>query len=328
MASDITSSKKDYNNNMLNKKEVADTLAKSLITGESITSIMLKAQMLASLLENEEFSNWVRYEQNGYPEGVIVPEYRRIGCSVKAHISLPYGGMWKNMSVPPDSIDDEQVNKRIFTVALGESVSSLEAFSANSDGSDSLVVELPAYVFPYIDRVFDGPYHSVIKAWQTFPRQVAKGIVEKIKSELLNFILQLDKSLNLDIDFTIEDKSKVAKIMNTTINANMVHTGNGNLTADNCNSIVGDGSQIVMSDNSKAEIEELVNKLSALKSQIEVDEIEFTDYLDEIKQELDKKISSPKIIRKALRAIKSLDGIITEKAVEFGIDQVIASLPV
>ncbi len=87
---------------MLNKKEVADTLAKSLITGESIASIMLKAQMLASLLENEEFSNWVRYEQNGYPDGVIVPEYRRIGCSVKAHIALPYGGMWQNMSVPPD----------------------------------------------------------------------------------------------------------------------------------------------------------------------------------------------------------------------------------
>ena len=37
---------------MLNKKEVADTLAKSLITGESIASIMLKAQMLASSLEN------------------------------------------------------------------------------------------------------------------------------------------------------------------------------------------------------------------------------------------------------------------------------------
>lgn len=313
---------------MLNKKEVADTLAKSLITGESIASIMLKAQMLASLLENEEFSNWVRYEQNGYPDGIIVPEYRRIGCSVKAHISLPYGGMWKNMSVPPDSIDDEQVNKRIFTVALGESVSSLEAFSANSDESDSLVVELPAYVFPYIDRVFDGPYHSVIKAWQTFSRQAVKGIVEKIKSELLNFILQLDKSLNLDIDFTLEDKTKVAQIMSTTIHANMVHTGNGNLTADNCNSIVGDSSQIVMTDNSKSDIKELVNKLSALKAQIEVDEIEFTEYLDEIKQELDKKITSPKIIRKSLRAIKSLGGIITEKAVEFGIDKIIASLPV
>jgi len=168
----------------------------------------------------------------------------------------------------------------------------------------------------------------VIKAWQTFPKQATKGIVEKIKSQLLNFILQLDKSLNLDIDFTLEDKSKVAQIMNTTINANMVHTGNGNLTADNCNSIVGDNSQIVMSDNSKTEIAELVNKLNALKSQIEVDEIEFTDYLDEIQQELDKKITSPKIIRKALRAIKSLGGIIIEKAVEYGIDQVIAGLPV
>lgn len=313
---------------MLNKKEVADRLANSLITGEGIASIMLKAQMLASLLENEEFSNWVRYEQNGYSDGVIVPEYRRVGCSVKAHLSLPFGGMWKNMSVPPDLIDNEHINKRMFTVALGDSVSSLEAFSANSDGSDSLVVELPAYVFPYIDRVFDGPDHSVIKAWQTFPRQAVKGIIEKIKSKLLNFILQLDKSLNLDIDFTLEDKSKISQIMNTTINANIVHTGNGNLTANSCNSIVGDNSQIVMSDNSKAEITELINKLSAIKSQIEVDEIEFTDYLDEIKQELDKKISSPKIIRKSLRAIKSLGGIITEKAVEFGIDQVIASLPV
>ena len=50
---------------------------------------MLKAQILASLLENEEFFNWVSYEQNGYPEGVIVSKYRRIGCYVKAHIALP-----------------------------------------------------------------------------------------------------------------------------------------------------------------------------------------------------------------------------------------------
>lgn len=97
---------------MLNKKEVADRLANSLITGEGIASVMLKAQMLASLLENDEFSNWVRYEQNGYSDGVIVPEYRRIGCSVKAHLSLPFGGMWQNMSVPPDLIDDEHINKR------------------------------------------------------------------------------------------------------------------------------------------------------------------------------------------------------------------------
>lgn len=90
--------------------------------------------------------------------------------------------------------------------------------------------------------------------------------------------------------------------------------------------VIGDDAHITISPDSKQQIQELVNQLNSLKSQLNIDEVEFTEYLDEIQKELDSKMPSPKILRQALRAIKGFGGIVTEKAIEFGLDQVIANI--
>ncbi len=84
--------------------------------------------------------------------------------------------------------------------------------------------------------------------------------------------------------------------------------------------ISGDNTTITLSSEVKQNIQDLISQLSALNNRLETDDAEFAEYLAEIQEELDKKVSSPKILRRSLRLIKSFGGIVTEKAVELGID--------
>lgn len=47
---------------MMNKKEIAENIIIALTTGENVSTILLKVQLLASLLGNDEFSIWLRNE--------------------------------------------------------------------------------------------------------------------------------------------------------------------------------------------------------------------------------------------------------------------------
>lgn len=310
---------------MMNKKEIAENIIIALTTGESVSTILLKVQLLASLLGNDEFSIWLRNEQYGYGNGDSIPEYRKLrGGIIKANILIPYGGMWKNYDIPIDAIEDSYVRDLMAITPFAEPIATLEGYANPSDGkSKMLQVGLPSGVLPYIDSVVDGVPHTTIHAWKLVSSQAIKGIIDHIKSTLLDFIIKLNKDLDLNLDISLEEQSKITKIVNQTIYANTVHTGTGDITSSNSNLIIGDNSTISLSPESKQQIQELVTQLMDLKNQVENDEEELAEYLIELQSELDKKMSSPKILRKSLRAIKAFGGIVSEKAIELGVDKMI-----
>lgn len=310
---------------MMNKKEIAENIIIALTTGENVSTILLKVQLLASLLGNDEFSTWLRNEQYGYGNGGSIPEYRKLrGGIIKANILIPYGGMWKNYDIPIDAIEDSHVRDLMAITPFAEPIATLEGYANPSDGKNKMLqVGLPSGVLPYIDNVVDGVPHTTIHAWKLVSSQAIKGIIDHIKSTLLDFIIKLNKDLDLNLDISLEEQSKITKIVNQTIYANTVHTGTGDITSSNSNLIVGDNSTISLSPESKQQIQELVTQLMDLKNQVENDEEELAEYLIELQSELDKKISSPKILRKSLRAIKAFGGIVSEKAIELGVDKMI-----
>lgn len=310
---------------MMNKKEIAENIIIALTTGENVSTILLKVQLLASLLGNDEFSTWLRNEQYGYGNGGSIPEYRKLrGGIIKANILIPYGGMWKNYDIPIDAIEDSHVRDLMAITPFAEPIATLEGYANPADGkSKMLQVGLPSGVLPYIDNVVDGVPHTTIHAWKLVSSQAIKGIIDHIKSTLLDFIIKLNKDLDLNLDISLEEQSKITKIVNQTIYANTVHTGTGDITSSNSNLIVGDNSTISLSPESKQQIQELVTQLMDLKNQVENDEEDLAEYLIELQSELDKKFSSPKILRKSLRAIKAFGGIVSEKAIELGVDKMI-----
>ena len=69
-----------------------------------------------------------------------------------------------------------------------------------------------------------------------------------------------------------------------------------------------------------------LKQIESLEKKVEDDEQDMAQYIFEIKQELDSKMPQPAIIKRALRALKTLKTIATEKAIEYGIDQLIPLL--
>lgn len=310
---------------MMNKKEIAEKIIIALTTGESMSTILLKVQLLASLLGNDEFSKWLKNEQYGYSDNISIPSYRKLrGGILKADFACWGGTICKDYTVPMDAISDSDIIEMVSVTPFAESVSTLEAYAYPADGKDKMLhIGVPTCVFPYVNDVFDGPPHNIINVWKIVSSQSVKGLIERIKSTLLDFIIKLNKDLDLNLDISLEEQSKITKIVNQTIYANTVHTGTGDITSSNSNLIVGDNSTISLSPESKQQIQELVTQLMNLKNQVENDEEELAEYLIELQSELDKKISSPKILRKSLRAIKAFGGIVSEKAIELGVDKMI-----
>jgi hypothetical protein len=45
----------------------------------SVTTLLLKCQLLAVRVNHAEFAQWVNFEFNGYAADAELPEYRRLG---------------------------------------------------------------------------------------------------------------------------------------------------------------------------------------------------------------------------------------------------------
>ena len=85
---------------MMNKKEIAEKIIIALTTGESMSTILLKVQLLASLLGNDEFSKWLKNEQYGYSDNISIPSYRNLrGGILKADFACWGGTICKDYTV-------------------------------------------------------------------------------------------------------------------------------------------------------------------------------------------------------------------------------------
>lgn len=64
-------------------KELINKIIQDLGDEKPISGILLKSQIVASELGNQEFSNWIFPEQNGYTDVKSLPDYRKLGAIAK-----------------------------------------------------------------------------------------------------------------------------------------------------------------------------------------------------------------------------------------------------
>ncbi|MEO7044575.1 MAG: hypothetical protein ABI091_04660 [Ferruginibacter sp.] len=107
---------------------------------------------------------------------------------------------------------------------------------------------------------------------------MCKTIIDTFKSKLLQFFLELNEDIGINVDFdAIQNKNKIEKIMNTTINAGVVTTGkNASISISNSNINGGQNSTIIISKTTSREIEEV---LKLIEKSIDI----FSESQDEIK---------------------------------------------
>lgn len=281
-------------------KTLIEGAIEDLTGNASISSIMLKAQAISQLLDLQEFAEWVNLEQNGYPEGTAIPEYRRCRCAAKADLTQGFKRI-TNLDVPIDAIPDKTAQKVLSYLFLAEPISELEQMVAGASPEGVLSVVAPAYAYQKAKAIF--PYADIDSLWKVAPVSIVRGVVTRVKSKLLAFFLELDKQSNIGIDFNhLEGKKEAKHIMNQTINAGIFHSGSGDITVSD--STVKNN---VNTPLSETDISAIRSILSSIRENGELsNDQDAQEELSTVSDEIEKAQPNRKIIKKSLLFLKEV----------------------
>lgn len=276
-------------------KELIDSIIRDLTNDAPISRIMLKAQAIASTLELNDFADWVKKEQNGYEKGDDIPEYRRTHCTAKVNLTQGFKVI-TNFDVPVDALSNKTAREMLSYIYFSDPISEIENLASNSSPEGMLKVVAPAFAYNKVKEIF--PYADIDMLWKIANVTVTSGVVERVKSRLLDFFIELDKKLKLGIDFNqLEGKKEVVQVMNKTINAGIYYEGTGDLNIE----------KSVVANKISFDKEALVDLIEKIRICGEFDgNTDVEDELSVIEQELNKAEPSSKFIKKSLLFLKDV----------------------
>jgi hypothetical protein len=309
----------------MNLKQLIEDLIYDLSNNSSLEKIMLKAKTIAFQLENTDFLNWIEMESNGYKDIEMLPEYRKFKCSVQASIEFPYKGTITNLTIPVDAIKDKYTKKLLSEICIKESIFEIEKFVQNGD-NNNLRMNAPIYAYSKVNELY--PYGNIYDLWLCINATSTVSVIMHVKNKLLDFFLKLNKQMDMNIDFdVIKNKKEVTKIINQTITAGVIHTGNGNIEISDNTILDNINNQIDISQDIKQQLENIINKIEIVTKKIDNNKTEdILDAITIIKKELDTKNNNSKTLKLAFNAIKGAVAGLTDIGIEKLAEQAIKLL--
>lgn len=273
--------------------KLIDSIIQDLGDDKPIKGILLKAQIIAHKLGNQQFKDWINNEQNGYSNRDNLPEYRIIKASLKADINQPFVKLIQNFSIPQGMLE-RKYEDYIYNFKLTESLSEIENLCASA--KDILTIDCPAFLYPEVNKVVSG---YVERLWQEISRSSCLQIINIFKSKLLKFFLEIGE----DIDFTnLEGQKKISNIVNNYhINSIVTNTGNGTINTKD----ISNNQMYLITDPEeqskiKRAIEELHNEVRKFNNK------ELNTFIENTLEECKKPSWSKKVLNETLNAMKDI----------------------
>lgn len=181
-------------------KEIRDEIINDSI---SLSSILRKARVLASLLKHKEFEKWVQSELNGYKQDdPDLPEYRKLYAESVGDFSGPFQSGGRNMPIPTLNLP-EYVQKFANDTAIIQGVKSIESLVAKGN-SDTILVNWPADMIALCQsKIYQ--HMNLYAARKTLSKNQFEQILDTIRNKLLDFILELiEKNPSIDKEEKID----------------------------------------------------------------------------------------------------------------------------
>ena len=282
-------------------KNLVDRIIQDLGEDKPIKGILLKAQIVASKLNNNDFKTWIENEQKGYPDASNLPDYRVLNAIVKADLSIPFSGYVRNYTIPAGIYDDPIIEECICKVRITHSLQEIETIYENKKGGN-VSTNLPAMAYTEVNKYVSG---NVEQLKQEFSVASLIHIVDIFKSKLLSFFLDIEKEMNVGINFSKieEQQDKITQIMNTYyINSAIANTGAGSVSAGD---IRDNTSLQIISDSEQKE--KFLSLVSQLKEEANsLNNSVLTETIDLITEECNKPSWAKRTLRVALNAVQGI----------------------
>jgi hypothetical protein len=239
-----------------------------------VSDLLRKCKVLAYRLSNEDFKTWVDSELNGYELLDGIPSYRIFNnVTSKGHFSGAFGSGLRNADIPSNCFPKE-FRESLTTVSLAAPIAEIESLVMGSSKKGKLLQQPwdANFVAMFSNKVYE---HMVcVQAWKVIPSTKLEGIVDIVKTKILNFVLEIEvinpEAGEAKLNSNPIPQEKVSQIFNINISGNV-----GNLASGNSKSNIH---QSINTDIPK-EFLELIAKIQEVKEED-----------DEILQELENKI--------------------------------------
>lgn len=299
---------------MNNIKSLIDSVIVDLSENKSIEAILLKVQTISFYLKDDDFSSWIKHEQNGYGNDTYpLPDYRKVNCVVKIDVSQ-YGSMAKNMMFPCEVINDDKICERLTHMPVYESLNEIEQMTSNKNAGNDLIMAVPwNLVQNHFATFVNG---NILVANQHINMSTIQAVVSQFKSKLLAFFLELNENMDWSIDFdALANKNVIKQIMVTNnINAAVVATDGSSITVGDVkveNSQIGN---VTYSDKQQ-EFLSLLDEIDKLICNVTNNDLK--DSLELVKVESNKQSWNKKLMSMGLNAMKGVaNGFVVEGLME------------
>jgi hypothetical protein len=222
----------------MNTKQLIESLIKDLYENKSLSEVFLKLQTVVFILKNEQLTEWFIKENSGYNSDDKLPDYRILPVAFYAQIeqNRGFGGsfMINNYNLPIDLIDSKEVQNIISKLELREPISNIsDLISKNTTDTISLSVPNTTLTISLFSKRIESNCY-IHRIWQEISTYSVQNIIFQIKSKLLQFLLEINETLNLNISFTeMENKEKIEKAFNQNITNNIYGNNNNIATGQN-----------------------------------------------------------------------------------------------
>ncbi|MEY9199100.1 hypothetical protein ABIA16_004216 [Sinorhizobium fredii] len=183
------------------------------------STILRKCLLLANNLEIEVLEDWVKWELNGYPDDVEVPEYRCIPMNFRVSGA---NAAWKitGQPVAPALIEEASENPEISIFKCRQAIGTISVDPKNLN--KALHVSLDNLAIIVQHRIV-GDSYVVSQFWGEIAASKLYGVIDAVRNRVLELVLRISKQFpNADevnglIEKTPTEERALAQTFNTTI---------------------------------------------------------------------------------------------------------------
>lgn len=200
----------------------------------SLGEILRLCMRLGKQLNNEELVTWARMEASGYTDAEDLPDYRKLPSESRGTFFGPFGSGIKNAHIPSNLIEKDH-KEILCNVYVFEPVNELEDLARGGSGKSNLLeLPWPSNFIAYYQRKEIYENNLVLaSAWRVMTKQKLLGILETVRTRVLDFVLQIEETLGLDSEVSDEDTKitqpqpkEIQQVFNNTIYGGNVALGN------------------------------------------------------------------------------------------------------
>lgn len=268
--------------------------------------LLRKTRILAFKLQNDNLKSWLDCEVNGYSDEVELPDYRKLSAVLFGQITQNRGfagiAQHAHFRLPVDHLDNK-IRTLVQSWNCFNPIAEIQNIIDARSNEGCVHVTCNTKVIPLIQQGLESNV-NINQIWLEVQIYDLVNIIESVKNQLLEMMLNVDSELDLGADFNIpQNRQRVNKVVNN-ITAGVANFGNNSQLEISNNTITANSGQI--------ESPAILSKLDDII--VSIDKINTNNEVTEILSEIKAEMSSTKNPKKLKMLFNAIIGVATEVA--------------